>query len=197
MKIITISGTPGTGKTTISKRISEIVAAEIISLNEIAVINKFTLEYDKKRETHIVDFEKLDQYILSQIEELRRKNVKLLIIESHFSDIIPNDLIDLVIILRCHPNVLYKRLEKRGYKNSKIIENVQAEILGNCVNFFIQKKIKVPILEIDTSALDVNKLTQIILELINNDKKFDNYVIGKIDWLEDLSKNNRLKEFFD
>lgn len=197
MKIIVLSGTPGTGKTTVSKKISEIIDAEIISLNELVISKKLTLGYDKKRETYIVDFEKLSPYLLKKIEKLKKKSVNLLIIEGHFSDIVPNGIIDLAIILRCKPNILYKRLEKRGYKVNKIIENIQAEILGNCANFFIQKKINIPIFEIDTSFLDVENLSQIILELINNGKKLEKYVIGKIDWLEELSETNQLKKYFD
>ncbi|TFG28395.1 MAG: AAA family ATPase [Promethearchaeota archaeon] len=197
MKIIIISGTPGTGKTTVSKKIAAIIGAEVISLNEIVISKQFTLEYDKKRDTYIVDFESLHHYILKQIEKLKADMIKFLIIEGHFSDFIPDDLIDLAIILRSNPDILYKRLEKRGYKTEKIIENVQAEILGNCVNYMIQKKIKTPILEIDTSNRNIYDLAQIIIELINNGKNLEEYVIGKIDWLEDLSDNNRLKEFFD
>ncbi len=197
MKIIVISGTPGTGKTMVSEKISEKIDAKVISLNEIAILKKFTLDYDTERETYIVDFERLCPYILSQIEELKKTNKDVLIIEGHFSDIIPDELIDYALILRCNPDILYKRLEIRGYKHKKIIENIQAEILGNCVNYMIQKKIKTPILEIDTSNLNINTLAQIIIELISDGKKLEDYTIGKIDWLEELSQKNKLKEFFD
>ena len=197
MKIIIISGTPGTGKTTVSKRISEILGAAIISLNEITVSKKFILEYDKNRETYVVDFERLWPYILNQIEELNKINTTLLIIEGHFSDFVPDELIDMAVILRCDPDILYKRLELRGYKPTKILENIQAEILGNCVNYMIQKKIRTPILEIDTSYLNVDDLAQLIIELISNRKNLEDYIIGKIDWLEKLSVNDRLNQFFD
>ena len=197
MKIIIISGTPGTGKTTVSKRISEIIGAAVISLNEITVSKKFTLEYDKNRETYVVDFERLWPYILNQIEELNRNKTNILIIEGHFSDLVPNELIDIAVILRCDPDILYKRLEVRGYKLKKIIENIQAEILGNCVNFMIQKKIRIPILEIDTSYFSIDDLAQLIIELISNGKKLEEYFVGKIDWLEKLSVNDRLNQFFD
>lgn len=197
MKIVVISGTPGTGKTAVSKRISEIINVEVISLNELAILKNFTLNYDEKRETYIIDIEKLTPYIVNQINKYKEDNVNFLLIEGHFSDIVPDHLIDFAIILRCNPDILYKRLLNRGYKSQKIIENIQAEILGNCVNYMIQKKIKTHILEIDTSNLSIDDLAQIIIDIINNGKRLDNYTIGKIDWLEKLSQNNRLKEFFD
>jgi adenylate kinase len=197
MKIIIISGTPGTGKTTVSKKISEIIGAAVISLNEIAISKKFTLKFDKKRDTYVVDFEKLWQYVLNQIKLLNKNKKKILIIEGHFSDFVPEEFIDKAIILRCDPDLLHKRLELRGYKPKKIIENIQAEILGNCVNYMIQKKIRTPILEIDTSKLSVDDLAQLIIELISNGKNLEDYVVGKIDWLEQLSANDRLNQFFD
>ena len=68
MKIIAISGTPGSGKTSVSKKLSEIANAKFISLNELAVSEQLTLKYDKKRNTHVVDFKKLIPHIINQIE---------------------------------------------------------------------------------------------------------------------------------
>ncbi len=56
MKIIIISGTPGCGKTSVSKVLSKLIDAKIISLNELAVSDDFSFEYDKERKTYIVDF---------------------------------------------------------------------------------------------------------------------------------------------
>lgn len=36
----------------------------------------------------------------------------------------------LVAVLRCEPTVLRKRLLKRGYPSSKIVENLEAELIG-------------------------------------------------------------------
>jgi len=197
MKIIVISGTPGTGKTSVSKHLSEIANAKYISLSKLVVSEQLTLKYDKRRETHVVDFEKLTPYIINLIENYKKKNLEFLLIESHFSDVTPEKYIDYVIILRCNPDELYKRLEKKGYENEKIIENVQSEILGSCVNFFIQKEIKSPLFEIDTSSLTIEAIVKIIIDLINNNINAEEYLIGKIDWLETLAQEGRINEFFD
>ena len=197
MKIIAISGTPGTGKTSVSKKLSEIANAKFISLNKLAVSEQLTLKYDKKRDTHVVDFKKLIPHVINQIESYKKTNIEFLLIESHFSDIIPEKYIDYAIILRCNPDELYKRLEKRGYKKEKIIENVQSEILGNCANFFIEKQIKSPIYEIDTTSLTIEAISKVIIDLINNNIKVEKYVIGKVDWLEFLAQEDRIQEFFE
>ena len=194
MKIIIISGTPGTGKTSVSRKISEMVDANIISLNELAISENFTLEYDKERDTYIVDFEKLIPYVANYIDVLKKQ--KYLIIEGHFSDIIPNKYIDYSFVLRCDPEYLYNRLKERDYNKKKIIENIQAEILGNCANYLIQKQLKSPIYEIDTTHLTIDSVAIIIMDIIVNNKNGEKFVIGKIDWLEKLASENRLSKFF-
>ena len=197
MKLVIISGTPGTGKTTVSNKISELVDVNVITLNELAISEGLIHDFDKKRDTNIVDIDKLVSHVLKLIEELKKKGNKLVIIESHFSDIIPNNMINYAIVLRCEPDVLCDRLEKRGYSEEKIAENIQAEILGNCANFLIKKDLEIPLLEIVTSNLDVNSVAKTILDIIHDNINMEQYRIGKIDWLEKLFQENRLEEFFN
>jgi len=197
MKNIIISGTPGCGKTSVAKEISNLIDAKIISLNKLAISDNFSFEYDKERKTYIVDFEIFLPYIINRIEEIEQESPPYLIIESHFSDIIPEKFIDYVFILRCDPDELFKRLKKRKYDIKKITENIQAEILGNCVNYFIQKQIKEPIFEIDTTNVNIETVAKIILEIVVENRTGENFQIGKVDWLEKLFEEDRLKEFFN
>ncbi|MEE9377856.1 MAG: adenylate kinase family protein [Candidatus Lokiarchaeia archaeon] len=197
MKNIIISGTPCCGKTSVAKELYNLIDSKIISLNDLAISDKFLFEYDQERKTYIVDFKIFLPYVLKKIEEIKQDNPLFLIIESHFSDIIPEKFIDFVFILRCDPDELFKRLEKKKYDKYKITENTQAEILGNCVNYFIQKQIKVPIFEIDTTNLNIETVAKIIKEIVVENKDGQNYYIGKIDWLEKLFVEDRLNEFFN
>jgi len=197
MKNVIISGTPGCGKTSVAKEISNLINAKIMSLNELAISEKFSFEYDKERKTYIVDFEIFLPYVLKKIEEIKQENPQFLILESHFSDIIPEKFIDYVFILRCDPDELFERLERKMYDIKKINENIQAEILGNCVNYFIQKQIKTPIFEIDTTNIDIKTVASIIVEIVVETNNGEDYKIGKINWLEKLFEEDRLKEFFD
>ena len=197
MKNIIISGTPGCGKTSVARKLSCLIEAEIISLNELAISDNFSFEFDKERDTYIVDFEIFLPFVLDKIKEIKNQNYKYLIIESHFSDIISNDYIDFAFILRCDPDELIKRLKEKNYDIKKIMENVQAEILGNCVNYFLQKKINSPLFEIDTTKLSAESVAKIIIGIIVEKKDVNNYYVGKVDWLEKLSQEDRLQEFFD
>ena len=197
MKYIIISGTPGTGKTTISNNLCKFINANVISLNKLVIEERYILEYDTERETSVVDEKRLLNNLYSIIKEFDRNSMDYLIIEGHFSEIIPKDYIDYVIILRCDPDELYARLYKRGYKKGKIIENVQSEILGNCVSYFIEKKLNLPLYEIDTTKCNIEDVSKVILDIISEKKDMSYFYVGKIDWLEKLSNQDRINEFFE
>jgi adenylate kinase len=197
MKIIIISGTPGCGKTSVANELSELLNAKIISLNELAISDEFSFEYDNERKTYIVDFKLFLPYIIKIIKRIKKENPQFLIIESHFSDIIPNKYIDFAFILRCDPDILVNRLKEKNYNLKKITENVQAEILGNCVNYFIQKKIKTPLFEINTTNMSIKSIAKKITDILDEKEDGIDYHVGKIDWLEKLDQEDRLKDFFD
>lgn len=197
MQILIISGTPGTGKTTISNKISRFIDAKVISLNELAISENLIEKYDTKRETSVINDKKLINFIIETIEYNKKENPEFLIFESHFSDIVPEQYIDFVIILRCDPDELHNRLKRRGYKKEKVRENVQSEILGNCVNYFMNKPLNTPILEIDTSKMSIESITKTIVKILTKKIDLKKFYVGKIDWLEKLFQEDRLQLFFD
>ena len=197
MKILIVSGTPGTGKTTISNNIQNYIEAKVISLNELAISENLVEKYDVKRETSVIDKKKIISFIIDLIEDYKKENPEFLIIESHFSDIVPERYIDFVIILRCDPDELYNRLKRRGYKREKIRENVQSEILGNCVNYFMNKPINTPILEIDTTVASIESITKTIVNILTKKIDIKDFYAGRVDWLEKLFQEDRLQMFFD
>lgn len=197
MKTILISGTPGCGKTSVASELSNLISGRVISLNKLATSDNFSFEYDEERKTVVVDSKIFLPFVLKKIKSLKKENLSFLIIEGHLVDIIPSKYYDFGFILRCDPDKLFNRLKEKNYNSKKIIENVQAEILGNCTNYFIEKNTKKPLFEIDTSSLLIEKIAKIIEEIITGKQEGNEYSIGKIDWLEKLYQEDRLKEFFD
>lgn len=167
---ISITGAPCTGKTEISKLLSKKLNYKLIQLNELAErLNAFT-GYDKKRECKILDMSRLKK----EIKKLKGD----VIIEGHASHLFP---VDIIIVLRCNPDILKKRLKNRYPSNiSKVQENLEAEILGIITSESIMNNKKV--YEIDTSYKSVEKNVDDILKILNG--KTEEFKIGKIDWLE-------------
>lgn len=197
MKVIVITGTPGCGKTTISKKLSKKINAKCISLNDLGSSEDFIEGYDEERDTYITNTEKLTTHLKELLNRAKKEETRELIIEGHFADIVPSEYIDIVIILRCHPDILKKRLEKREYKSKKIRENIQAEILGNAANYIFEKDLKCPIYELDTTNKTIDHTTTLIQKIIKDKEAVEKYKFGKIDWLQPLSEEDRLNEFFN
>ena len=53
-----------------------------------------------------------------------------LVLDWHTCDAWPERWVDLVVVLRCNHELIWKRLEKRHYSEKKIAENNEAEIMG-------------------------------------------------------------------
>ena len=51
------------------------------------------------------------------------------IIDFHSPGFIPDEWVDLVVLLRCNNTILYDRLKARGYSEKKISENIECEIM--------------------------------------------------------------------
>ena len=111
--ILAITGTPGTGKDTISKLLAKSLNFRLVDLNQLAKEKNLLKGYDEKRKCDIVDM----QGLAREVRKLRGNQV----IQSHYSHLLPSDLI---VVLRADPAELRKRLEKRGWAHEKIQENM-------------------------------------------------------------------------
>jgi adenylate kinase len=132
-KVIVITGVPGTGKTTLSKKLSKLLKnASLISANELSKKRKL---YSKKDYdgVYILNLRKLKNELLKEIKIAKKENKNYIIIEGHIlSDIkLPNAK---VIVLRSHLDELEKRLKKRKYPEFKLGENILSEALDYCGN---------------------------------------------------------------
>ena len=123
-KTIFITGTPCTGKTTVSEVLSNRLNCRLIKINDLAIENDFVLGIDEDKGYKIIDIDSLDDKVSQIISD------DLTIFEGHLSHLCHGA--DKVIVLRVRPEILQKRLEARNYSESKIRENLEAEALGVC-----------------------------------------------------------------
>ncbi len=127
--IICISGTPGTGKTTIAKIISKKLKIKYLDVKKLIKDKKIYDSYDKTDKAYVVDTKKLNKELVLLI-----KKEKNLVIDSLLSHYLPKKYVDLCIITKCELKELNKRLEKRKYSKEKVRENLDAEIFDICLN---------------------------------------------------------------
>lgn len=141
--VFIITGTPGTGKTTISKLLEE-RGYEVIEIGELVKEDHIYDYFDEERGSYVVDDDKLNE-VLIQIIENSSSNSSL-ILDGHIVRLPPR-FVSSCIVLRCSIRNLRQRLVERGYSEPKIDENIEAEImeilLTDMIDLYGDDKVKV------------------------------------------------------
>lgn len=173
--IIFISGTPCTGKTTISEELSQKLNWELVKINDLAISNNLVLGIDEDKGYKIIDIDALNETLLNIISKSDN-----LIVEGHLSHLCSGA--DKLIILRCSPEILEKRLALRDYSEAKIHENLEAEALGVCAaeSMDIYEN---NVCELDVSNLSMDEAVSILLDVICGEKELSFGEIDFMDWL--------------
>ncbi|KAG5472406.1 hypothetical protein LSCM1_03805 [Leishmania martiniquensis] len=128
---ILITGTPGTGKTSMA----EMIAAELngfqhVEVGKLVKENHFYTEYDKELDTHIIE-EKDEDRLLDFMEPMMVKGGNH-VVDYHSSELFPERWFHMVVVLHTSTEVLFERLTKRHYSDAKRAENMEAEIQCIC-----------------------------------------------------------------
>ena len=180
--IIAITGTPGTGKTTVASILKK-KGFIVVDLKQLAFDNDFIIGLDKERNSSIVDVKKLDRYIKKKFF-----SKEIVFIEGHIAHLLT--CIDKIIILRLHPSKLKEILVKRKWKKDKIRENIEAEILDVILCEGVDIHTEKNCFEIDGTKRSINNIVNCILEIVDNKfKDIKKYKIGEIDWSDEILKD--------
>jgi adenylate kinase len=175
--VILITGTPGTGKSTVSELLSAILRGEHIELTHLVNEGGFKQGWDETRATVIADTKAL-RYALANIIRSTKKSV---IIDGHYSpDVVPREEVTLTVVLRRAPWVLQEELRARGYSVSKIRENVEAELLGTCLVEALAVQDHDKICEIDTTEMTPEETVKLITATIDGETECR---FGAVDWM--------------
>ena len=168
---IAITGTPGTGKTSVAAVLRD-RGHNVLDMTQYIKDHGLREEYDADRDTYDVDVERLNDCLLEYDDIIFEGHL------AHFMDV------DSVIVLRCHPDVMKGRLEARGYSEEKVRENIQAEVLD--VILFEAVESGIPTFSVDTSHGIVERTADEIEDVMKGD------VIGHmpedISWAEEMDK---------
>jgi adenylate kinase len=171
--VVAITGTPGTGKTTISRMVAgKLGSCELISANDLVKEKGLYTGHTKDGEI-IVDMRKLGSEIGRRI---RSSSSDAIIIEGHLlCDIRVNGAV--AIVIREHLGTLLDRMEKRGYGRKKIEDNIVAEAIDYCgVNAMGNYT---EVYEIESGAVAVDQILRIIKG--GRPKNKDIEMLGELD----------------
>lgn len=138
-RVIIVTGTPSTGKTTLAKQIEKKYHFKRLDMNAVVKNNKLREGYDRKNRCWIVD-EGAFTTVLEKIVREKRRNREKIVIDSHLSHYLSPRFVDICFVTRCDLDELYQRLKRKQYPQNKIEENMECEIMEVCLQEAYEKK---------------------------------------------------------
>ncbi|KAL6179027.1 hypothetical protein ACLB2K_050543 [Fragaria x ananassa] len=119
---ILVTGTPGTGKTTMSSVLAEETQLCHINIGDLVKEKSLHDGWDNKLDCYVIN----EDLVCDELEDMMEQGGN--IVDYHGCDFFPERWFDLVVVLQTDNTVLYDRLAQRGYSGSKLSNNVECEI---------------------------------------------------------------------
>lgn len=177
--IIAITGTPGTGKSSIARALAKKLDARLIDLNALIIRRKlFRLDAEGTRVANM-------RAVRAAFARIARESTGHIVVEGHLSHLLPPEHLTHVVTLRTEPSVLEKRLRRRGYRARKLRDNVEAEALGIILWEAVHAHTIDKVYEIDTTKIKTSTAVRRLLKAFKGEESLRP---GKIDWLEKYFK---------
>jgi adenylate kinase len=153
---ILVTGTPGVGKTVVSKELGKRLKCIVVNEMEFA-LQKGLGEWDSVENELEVPVKKLENELNKYLK--RQDNV---IVEGHL--LCETKLkIDFAVLIRLHPEVLESRLENKGYRPDKIMDNVFCEGIDYCKKHLARRYSSKKIIEVQ-SGKNIKETALIIIK---------------------------------
>lgn len=193
--LVSLCGTPGVGKTETSG-VLEKEGFTVISLKDMVEGEGWHEGWDSESGSLIVDTDLLRE----RLSPIDRGGDSIIFIEGHLSYLAPADL---VVVLRCDPDLIAKRLRERGYVENKVSENAEAEGLSIILTSAVEEERRAEgpgsdlhprtILEIDTTHMDPTGVAEAVVKMARTLQGKDlipieRYRPGRIDWTEVMAR---------
>ncbi|PQQ11322.1 adenylate kinase isoenzyme 6 homolog [Prunus yedoensis var. nudiflora] len=119
---ILVTGTPGTGKTTTSSALAEATQLRHVNVGDLVKAKNLHDGWDDELDCYIIN----EDLVCDELEDTMEEGGN--IVDYHGCDFFPERWFDLVVVLQTDNTVLYDRLTRRGYSESKLSNNIECEI---------------------------------------------------------------------
>lgn len=166
---VAVTGTPGTGKTTATARLS--TALEVLHLNDLITEEGLTTGHDEERDSAIADLDAVETFLADREE---------ILFESHLAHQFEADR---VVVLRCHPATIEQRLADRGESEASAVENAESEALDVILGEAVARHGEEAVYEIETTDRDPDEVASAIESVIAGTREPS---AGTISYLEYL-----------
>ena len=147
---------------------------KVLEVNDLARKHGLLRSKDLARDSYELDMDEVQ-------EALDREGFSEGVLVGHLAHLLD---VDMVIVLRCHPDVLAERLEARGWPPGKVQENALAESLDVILAEAMDSEGMV--LELNTTEITEEEAVSAVMSMLAGEK--EKYAVGNIDWSEEALK---------
>lgn len=166
---VAVTGTPGTGKTTATELLES--GLSVIHLTDVVEREGFVAGYDDERESTIVDTDAVAAWLEGRDDVLFESHL------AHHFDA------DRVVVCRCHPDELERRLASRGARPASIAENVESEALDVILVEAVERHGSDRVYELETTELAPEAVADEIAAVVNGEREPSAGTVSYIEWL--------------
>ncbi|MCL1970052.1 MAG: adenylate kinase family protein [Candidatus Bathyarchaeota archaeon] len=188
--VILVTGTPCVGKTTVAGRLAGRLGALYVNLTDYAKCNGLILSEDTKRCTSIVDEEGMRQALIGTIEGYEGS----VVVDGHFAaSVVPSEVSTCVFVLRRNPVELKEYMQREGFSEDKLCENLLAEILDVCFVEALSAHVG-KVCEVDVTGKSVEQVLEMLYVFVLAENK--QFCSGSsVDWLGFLEHEGLLEQY--
>lgn len=182
-RLIIVTGTPGTGKTTLAARLAQALPANHVDLPLLVEEEGLWLGVDEERGARLVDLARVRR----RLRELAKRGGLNLVVSSHIPGVAYRKDVDAVLVLRLHPCELKRRLEALGWPPPKVRENVAAEALAICLNEALSYYGEGVVHEVDVTDMGVEEAAEYLIGVLRGERG-----VRRADWLSRAIEDEEL-----
>ena len=176
---VVVTGTPGTGKTTAIEALAVGDRAadfdfEVVHLNDLIRDEELWNERDEERDSLVADLDAVRERLADRVAG------EDLLVESHLAHHLDADK---VVVLRCHPEELERRLLERGESEAKARENAESEALDVILSEAVNEHGVETVYEIETTDRTPDEVADEIAAVLAGEREPS---AGTVDYLDYL-----------
>ncbi len=179
-RVLALTGTPGVGKSTIVGRLRR-RDVTVMPVDEFLDAPGVVAGHDAERGSREVDVDALDEAVRRRLADATDP----VVVEGHLAHHL--GAATHALVLRLKPQVLARRLEKRGWPKEKVRENIEAEaidlILQECVARFGERRTY----ELDVTGKRRHEVARVVAGVAHADPAHTkNVQIGRVTWTAEI-----------
>jgi adenylate kinase len=166
---VAVTGTPGTGKTTATDLVESDL--DLVHLNDVIREEGLAAGRDEDRDSLVADLDAVDEWLGDRDD---------LLIDSHLAHQLD---VDRVVVLRCRPEELERRLTERGEPPAKAEENAESEALDVILAAAVERHGEDAVYEIDATDRNPEAVAGEIERVIDGDREPSAGTVSFIEYL--------------